>query len=513
MRWATSSRVDRTGWARFRHALIRDAAYEGLSYRTRQRLHAQVGDSIVSSTTDPADQAELLSLHYSYARRWPETWEYSRIAGDRAREIYANLEAARFYERALTASPHVDDADPTASFDVSRRLCEVYEHAGRFDAALDALRRARRQVGDDPVGRAEILFRRARLLGRIGSMQSAYRETTRGYRLLDGVEDDEAAALRARLTIYGANLLLAEGRPRRALALAERGVFEAEDARDETQLALVYTIRDDALFDLGLRDAAVSTERALAIYERLGNLPGVARTENILGVRAYAEGRWDDAVAAYGRARDAFLRSGNEAHAAAAAVNIGEVLVSQRRLEEAGPIIREAMRVQRAHGMAYAAVFAELQLGRLLLEGGDLAAAAVALSGVRSEAHEIGSRAIAIEAAIHLASTHARSGEPGAGLALLQDLDATAGDLTAMFAASLARARAEAQLRFERLDEARVAIEEGLAAARANQLPYEEALLLGLLADVERAVGVDDADASQEAADLLRRLGVMELES
>ncbi len=94
--------IDDTGWVHFQHSLIRDVAYDGLPYRTRERLHAQVGDSIFAGCKGhPEEFSELLSLHYFYAKRWSRTWRFSRMAGDRAREIYANHEAAAFYQRAL----------------------------------------------------------------------------------------------------------------------------------------------------------------------------------------------------------------------------------------------------------------------------------------------------------------------------------------------------------------------------------------------------------------------------
>ena len=62
------------GRLRFRHALMRDVAYEGLPYRRRQVLHDQVGLRIEASSTDPREHSELLSLHFfpiaRFARRW-----------------------------------------------------------------------------------------------------------------------------------------------------------------------------------------------------------------------------------------------------------------------------------------------------------------------------------------------------------------------------------------------------------------------------------------------------------
>ena len=67
---------DVPGAFRFRHALIRDAAYEGLSYKRRRELHGRVAEVIEGNQGDrPEEAAELLSLHYFYAGRSPEAWK------------------------------------------------------------------------------------------------------------------------------------------------------------------------------------------------------------------------------------------------------------------------------------------------------------------------------------------------------------------------------------------------------------------------------------------------------
>src|SRR6185503_1019803 len=68
------------GGFRFRHALIRDAAYEGLSYRRRRELHGRIAEVLEARQGDP----ELLSLHFSRAERAVETWRYSLESGRRA---------------------------------------------------------------------------------------------------------------------------------------------------------------------------------------------------------------------------------------------------------------------------------------------------------------------------------------------------------------------------------------------------------------------------------------------
>src|SRR5205823_14278024 len=92
---------DVPGRWRFRHALMRDAAYEGLPFRRRRELHARAGEAILADADQPEDVAEVLSLHFFNAQRHDDSWIYSKEAGDRAQKKFANTEAATFYTRAV----------------------------------------------------------------------------------------------------------------------------------------------------------------------------------------------------------------------------------------------------------------------------------------------------------------------------------------------------------------------------------------------------------------------------
>ena len=129
--------LDRSGWIQFQHALIRDVAYAGLPFRTRQDLHARVGDSIFAACDGrPEEFAELLSLHYFYAKRWSRSWLFSQMAGDRAKEIYANHEAAIFYERALQSAARLDWVEPSERAGVLTDLAKVQYEAGSYEEAM-----------------------------------------------------------------------------------------------------------------------------------------------------------------------------------------------------------------------------------------------------------------------------------------------------------------------------------------------------------------------------------------
>jgi predicted ATPase len=90
----------------FKHVLTQEVAYEGLSFSRRHELHRAIGDFIEkASESRPEGGAEevlgLLALHYYRGETWDKALDYSVRAGDRAKKVYANEEALRFYDLAL----------------------------------------------------------------------------------------------------------------------------------------------------------------------------------------------------------------------------------------------------------------------------------------------------------------------------------------------------------------------------------------------------------------------------
>ena len=105
---------------RFRHALIRDAAYAGLPYRLRRRMHDYAGRVIESTVPDVDEVCERLSMHFFHAGDMERAWTYSRMAGRRAQAQYAYTGAIGFFERAI-ASAHAAGATPEEIGTVTRR--------------------------------------------------------------------------------------------------------------------------------------------------------------------------------------------------------------------------------------------------------------------------------------------------------------------------------------------------------------------------------------------------------
>ena len=497
------------GAFRFRHALIRDAAYEGLSYRRRRELHGRVAEVIEEQQGDrPEDAAELLSLHYFNAGRSVEAWKYSRLAGDLAREVYANVDAARFYERALEVSSKVEGLSDAELAQTWRALGEARDAAGDYRGAIDALRNATPLLKDDLVGQAELYEERAFAWARLGSYSIALREITAGLKRIEPCGTIEARHAANSLLARRAYIHLQQGRPRDTIAIAKRVVEDAEPLGPSVALARAYSALEGGYLFIGEPENAVYEEKALEMFRGLGAARSAAVMEMNLGVKAYAQGRWGEAARLYEGARKEFERVGDVTQAAYAGANLGEVLVVRGRYGEAETLLGDSRDTLRASEYVYAAVFCEIQLARLAIATGDLPTAVADLTSLVEEARSIGDVGLAVEAWIHLSDAITRSGEPDRALSELAEARRLLDDDSSPLGAPIARVAASALMEQGDLVQAGEQLSSAMKVAREQRLVYEEAQALFGLEQLARMEGRHaEADAAlHEAQSLMERV-------
>ena len=142
---ATSWRPFPASGSGFGHALIRDAAYQLLPYRTRRKLHGRVAEHLTAS-----GQAEpgVLSYHYFAAQQWPEAWQSARSAADAALASHAPVEAAELSRPGPAVRPSNDDLPASALLATGLELSRAYERSSRYDAAERTYRRLGRLATD-----------------------------------------------------------------------------------------------------------------------------------------------------------------------------------------------------------------------------------------------------------------------------------------------------------------------------------------------------------------------------
>src|SRR5213593_2112348 len=101
MSWAGSSRqscsinevLPPQAYYFFKHALIRDAAYESLLKSTRQHYHQRIAQVLEAQFAETAEtQPELVAHHYTEAGLPEQAVPYWQHAGQRAIERFAHVE-------------------------------------------------------------------------------------------------------------------------------------------------------------------------------------------------------------------------------------------------------------------------------------------------------------------------------------------------------------------------------------------------------------------------------------
>ncbi len=312
----------------FAHALIPSTLRESVSGLRRHRLHRRAAAAI--ETLRP-DDFESLAYHYGQAVDEARAKFYFRQAGDRARKVYANQDAIRFYTEALTL---VDEADQ-ARFELLASRAAVYDmianreaqradvnamltlaetlndEARRFDALLaltdlyletEHLRAA--EPAEQAVAIARALndsVRQAQALRRLGwynvlqinysASQSMLEEAIVRFREA-GLAGDAAACLHTL-----------------SLVLGRRGENSAAKKAVEESIALSRAVGDRRQEAIGLRrlgiicdhqgrnvEGATYTQQALALHRELGDRAQELNALNNLSVTLARQGKLDEAV-------------------------------------------------------------------------------------------------------------------------------------------------------------------------------------------------------------------------
>jgi tetratricopeptide (TPR) repeat protein len=285
----------------------------------------------------------------------------------------------------------------------------------------------------------------------------------------------------------------------------EEVVRDAQAAGALPELAHAYYLLHLGYTSLGSPARARIRDLALPIYEELGDLLGQANALNNLGIDAYYEGRWDEALEYYERSRRARGRIGDVVGAATIANNIAEIYSDQGRIADAEQLLREVQQTCEAAGSLLMSAVATANLGRAAARAGGRADEARELLGTAlSTLQEIQAASFVYETEVRLAEAAVLAGDHDAALKVADAAAAAGyGALTPSVQALLHRVRGYAHLQAGRVNEAEHELERSLTVARACDALYEVALSLQATARVRR-----DESLAAEARALLDSLHV-----
>lgn len=493
---------DDDGAVRFRHALVRDVAYESLPYRERRESHLALARDEAAAVNPAPD---LLAHHYFHAGAWEDAARFGRIAGDVARSKWANREAAAFYSTAVAAHRRFG----------SRPDAELWENLGfaslqsaDFTMASKAFAAARRVAGPsgDPVASGRLAFWSGQALERRGDRTGALRWYRRG--LCVPMITSEGAKWRVRNLISVAIAENLRGRGDRTIALAEEAAELAKEHGDDPGLAHAAMV----LFVeyMGRRDDRRHQYRdiPLRIYEAANDPLGVCNVLINTGYDDFQSGMWTEAAGRYEAARKTASKCGAVRIEAIAATNLGELRLDQGRLDEAAALFDEAKAMFEPLGDRVGAATCMADLGRVASRRRDETTAVRCLRAAATAFREVGASPSAFAAEVWEAMHHCLAGDPERGHSeverLLEDRRAVAAEASLLPQAHRAVAVALARLRREG---AQAAINRSIELASREGAVYETAISLATARyfDLDAGAGIDDPNA------VFHSLGVVSL--
>ena len=397
---------------------MQEAAYASLPFKLRRQLHMTAGlrlerDLGVESDADPA----VLSQHFALAGDHARAHRYAMVAGRQATKRFSHADAAQLYRRAIDAGRASGPAaDSRALAEAWEQLGDALRCMGEPETAAQALTQARRLVSADPIAQARICHSHAKVAEHSTSLTAAVRWLQRGLRCADGITGAEALACRAQIRSQLGGIRNRQGRWAEAISACRQAIAEAEEVGELSALTHAYCALDRALIESGRHEGAFHSRRALELCEQLGDPELESAVLNSLGLFAYFDGRWDEAVSLYERAGECSDRAGVPADRAPTDCNVGEVLSDQGRLDDAEAHLRRARRVWSATGERHAVAFVDVLLTRLAVRRGSCPDAVRTLEAAATDLHKFGADVFAGFARALIAEAHAFTGDAARAL-------------------------------------------------------------------------------------------------
>ncbi|MGQ9368494.1 ATP-binding protein [Azospirillum sp. A39] len=297
----------------FRHALVQEVAYAGITRRQRPALHARVLRALRERRDrDLPGRLELLAHHASRAEDWPLAYVYGRFAGQRAEARSKLVDACQFFEDALAALERLPAGrrNTLRRIDLRLALARSIIPLGIRDGVVDHLMAARAlaTTAGDVVRLARASSLQSSYLWVYGDLDQAIALSLEG---LAGIEGQLCTETRVQLLVRLAGELGDSGRYGDACRRMEeaRRLIEGKPGFGRFGLTLVATVAVDGFL-----------------------------------ARCYGElGRPDDAERAGASAMEVASASGHAFSRIVANLHLGLALLLREDFERSVPLLREGL--------------------------------------------------------------------------------------------------------------------------------------------------------------------------
>jgi class 3 adenylate cyclase/tetratricopeptide (TPR) repeat protein len=465
----------------FKHAMTREVAYASLLRERKKALHARAAHAIVAQAAGRVEEhVERVAQHAEQGGLWSMALDYLERAGTKAFALYANAEAADFFERALGVLRYLPESRATLKQAVDLRfelrnaliaLCEL----DRIRQCLEEIEPVLASLGDKVRSARHAAFRcnhhflageqrraielgetglhlarecgdrrvEGELLYRLGQSHHLLGENRRAIALLEEsieVTAEQRERDRFELSVIPAVVnrtwlvsVLAEcGDFRVAMTHAKRALEIAEDAKHPLSQVLGWSAVGHLLRCKGELDGAIGAlERGMALCDRYLLPVWRLRLLSSLGVAYACCGRLSEGLQFAQEALTGAERMKLIVDQPTSLVHLGDVSLLAGRIEDALSYGKRALPIALAHENRASEAWARFLIARAYFASVPEAAdeAVTELEVALRLAIACEARPLAAFCKTSLGKIHGRRGDKSAAADLAAAADATYADL------------------------------------------------------------------------------------
>ena len=388
---------------RFRHLLVRDAAYDGLPKATRARLHERFASWLENNARELAELDEIAGWHLEQAVRYrrelgeavvPElarrAAEHLQMAGRRAAGRIDAPAARNLLERSLAVAPKNDPLRTRIELDLAEQLVTSGEHA-RADALIS-------DVEGDPDASTSAALTRFEWLVNARPQAATHAIDSRLPAMLEQLAraGDERGIAKAHLAAFWVHWLASRGAP--ATEQVRLAAKHAQIAGDDRLRARALGLHVLALMDGPTPAGAIAEE--LDAIEQDASGPGLlARVKVARGEVERLNGRFAEARRLTQNAIEDFRALGDRSNEDLCYQRVARIARWESKPTEALATLLRSDAIQLELGQVFFRSTTQAELARTYELLGDRVAARSAI--------ELAEQLTAPEDAVNYAITHA----------------------------------------------------------------------------------------------------------
>lgn len=292
----------------FKQDLGQNVLYNSLLFSQRQVLHRKVGEEMETLYYKNIEEfVDSLAFHFERGKVFNKSVHYNKIAGDKAKDLFANEDAIFFYTKALSLSENTQ-TDPLLLAEIRESLGDVYSTIADYSNSLNHFN-ASLNYEIDSITKSRVYYKCGQVYERWGS----YSRSLENYnRAIEFINLDSEKILAANIYSEMGLVYFRKGELAKAENLIQKALKLFNEASDDKHIAGALNNLGIIYGKLGQLDKSMGLhKRSLEIRKQSVVSSGLAATYNNIGYLYQLKKNDDKAIEYYNKSLECCEKTGN----------------------------------------------------------------------------------------------------------------------------------------------------------------------------------------------------------